>query len=420
VTPYLRGLNPITALAASLLIAAGAESGAGAGPPRLAAPLFGGDAVVSGTFVTTLGNVTIAVESYTRTSERLEGDIVLRVPGTTRYHYRLNFAKDGSVRTSEFTIKPLGAPKVDEQRRLNMEFDRDATRLVSVAGGETQVAERPPVASANVLFLGGYASSHGLYGSFGMYEHLIGRVGQADSGIARFQAFSPDTGKAATRRFRRVSPDTVDVDFFNMAWTRVTLDASGRILAADATATTEGTLTRRVDFMEIDRLEKEYLALDRAGQGIGEASPNVETRASVEGVSIVLKYGSPRLRGRTGVLRALVASNAVWRTGANEATTIEFDRDLLFAGVRVPGGRYSLWTFATPEGAELIVNRESGQWGTAYKKAQDLLRLPLRSSRLEAPVDPFTIKVDKGESDWDLRIEWDDFRWSIAIAAVTR
>lgn len=385
--------------------------------PPLPAP-YGG--VRSGSFITTLGNETVAVESYTRTGDRIEGDIVLRVPGTTRYHYRLNFAKDGSVRRSEFTVKPLGAPKVDELRRLNLEFERDTLRLVSVVRGETQIAERPAVAPANVLFLGGYASSHGLYGSFGMYEHLIGRLGVSDGGITSLQTLSPDTGKVATRRFRRVSSDTVDIDFFKMAWTRVTLDPEGRILSADATATTERTLTKRVDFMEIDRLEKEYLALDKAGKGIGEASPNVATRASLDGVSIILKYGSPRLRGRNGVLKALVASGVVWRTGANEATTIDFDRDLTFGDSRLPAGRYSLWTFATSKGADLIINKETGQWGTAYRKGQDLLRLPLTTTPLDAPVEDFVIRIVKGDAGWELRIEWDTFRWSMPVSPVSR
>lgn len=67
---------------------------------------------VSGGFLTTLGNDTVAAERYTRTKDRLEGDILLRVPGTTRYHYEIAFDHDGAVKKSSFQVRPLGAPSV--------------------------------------------------------------------------------------------------------------------------------------------------------------------------------------------------------------------------------------------------------------------------------------------------------------------
>lgn len=383
----------------------------------VSAPVLGQDVVPHrGSFITTLGNETVAVETYTRTRDSLEGDIVLRVPGTTRYHYRLTFAKDGAVRTSEFAIRPMGAPRVDDQRRLTLEFDQNRVRLTSTARGEAQVAERQADPSPNVLFLGGYASSYGLYGSFGMYEHLFTRLDAADPRTTTLQVFAADTGKASPRQFRRASPTLVEVRFFKMAWMHVTLDTSGEITSADATDTTERTLTRRVEFMEIERLEKEFLALDKQGKGVGEASPNIETRATLGASSIVLKYGSPRLRGRTGVLKALIASGSVWRTGANEATTIEFNRDLNVGGSRVAAGKYSLWTMATADGAQLIINKEAGQWGMAYKPALDLVRLRVTQATVDPPLENFAIAVVTRDGAAELRIEWDTFRWSVTIA----
>lgn len=388
----------------ALLLAASTSDAGSDGPGRVSA------------WVTTLGNEVVAVESCMRTAERLSGDIVLRVPGTTRYHYSLTFQKDGSVRKSEFTIKPLGAPGVDEHRRLEMEFGREGVRVVSVVQGETQVAHRSAGPSPNVLFLGGYASSYGLYGSFGMYEHLLSRLPVHGSESMSVETFSADTGKISIRQFKRLSPTEGEISFFKMAWMQVALDGSGNIVSADATATTERTLTKRVESLDVDRIEREFVALDRAKKGLGEISPNVETRATILGAPVAVKYGSPRLRGRSGVSRALAASGAVWRTGANEATTIDFGRDMIVGNVRVPAGRYSLWTQVRGEGAELIINKEAGQWGTEYHKGMDLARVTLQTAVVDSPIENFTIGLVNGGSGWELLIEWDTFRWSTPLS----
>lgn len=373
------------------------------------------DAVVRGSFVARLGNDVVAVESYTRTSRRLQGDIVLRVPGTTRYHYDLSFANDASVKRSEFTIKPLGAPGVDDPRRLIMEFGRDSMTLTSISRGERQAGSRPVSGAPNVVFRGGYGSSHGLYDSLAMYEHLLANVKVSNEPI-HIEAFGAGNGKPTTRLFKRASANRAAVDYFKMAWIGLTLDDAGRIVAADATATTEPTRIERVEFADINRFEKEFLALDRAGRGLGVASPNVETRAKVDDASIVLKYGSPRLRGRTGVMKALVESGAVWRTGANEATTLETNRDLLLGDALIPAGKYSLWTRASAAGVQLIVNRETGQWGTAYKAAQDLVRVPLAVATSQTPVESFVIEVASEGGRCELRLRWETFVWSVDIA----
>lgn len=370
---------------------------------------------VRGTFITRLGEDVVAVESYTRSKRRLEGDIVLRVPGTTRYHYEVTFADNGTVKRSEFTIRPLGAPGVDEPRRLILDFGGESVRLNSIIRGESQRVTKPAEGAAHVVFLGGYGSSHGLYGSFGMYEHLLSLVRPGPE-PSRFEALGADNGKRVTRFVKRPTETSAAVDYFKMAWTHLTLDEEGRILAADASGTTERTRTKRTEFTPVDPFEKEFLAVDRSGKGLGSASPNVEIQAKVGGASIVIKHGSPRLRGRTGVMKALTEAGTVWRTGANEATTLETSRDIVLGGVRVPAGKYSLWTQARGGTVELIVNREAGQWGTSYQAAQDLARTPLVVGTSESPLEAFMIDVVARGSGQELRLRWDTFVWSVAIS----
>jgi len=370
--------------------------------------------------VTSLGNDVVAVETYTRSSEKLVGDILLRVPGTTRFHYELTFANDGSVRRSVFEVKPIGAPTVDDQRRLTLEFDKDQVRIVSNIGGEQQMATKPSAGARQVLFMGGYGASFGLYSSFGMYEHLFAQLKDLTNEARPVMAFSAATAEPAQRFVRKVSPTEFDVDFFKMAWSRVTLDESGRVVSADATGTTEKTTTKRVDALDIAKMEKEFVALDKSGKGMGSASPNVETKAKVGGASVTVRYGSPRLRGRTGVMAAMSASGKVWRTGANEAATIEVDRDITIGGTSIPKGRYSLFTLPTAGGVQLIVNKETGQWGLAYKEAQDLARIPMTVSQSAAPMESFTISIAPNGPATELRMAWDTFVWSVPIAAAVK
>lgn len=387
----------------------------------LATPaVLSADGPPTGGLVTTLGNDVVAVETYTRTAQRLQGDILLRVPGTTRFHYELTFASDGSVRRSIFEVRPLGAPNVDDQRRLTLEFDKDQVRIVSAVGGEQQMASRPAAGARQVLFMGGYGASFGLYSSFGMYEHLFAQLKDLTSESKAIMAFGAATAEPAQRFVRKISPTEFDVDFFKMAWSRITVDETGRIVGADATGTTEKTVTKRVDAIDLSKMEKEFVALDKSGKGIGSASPNVEAKGKAGDASITVRYGSPRLRGRSGVMAALTASGKVWRTGANEAATIEIDRDVTIGGAAVPKGRYSLFTLPTSAGVQLIVNKEVGQWGLAYKEAQDFVRIPMTVSQSATPTENFTISIAAAGSTSELRMAWDTFVWSVPIASVAK
>jgi hypothetical protein len=384
-------------------------------------PSASASAIVDGTrstnaLITTLGADTIAVESYVRSSDKLVGDILLRVPGTTRFHYELTFDADGGVKKSIFEIKPIGAPGVDDERRLSMEFDKDKVRIVSTANGEQQTATRPTGGARAVLFMGGYGASNGIYNSFGMYEHVLARL-NAGAEPTQVVAFGAATAEPAQRFVKRISPTQFDVDFFKMAWTHIGVDEQGRIVSADASETTEKTTTKRVETLDIAKLEKEFVALDKSGKGIGPASPNVEAKGTIAGASVTVRYGSPRLRGRGGVMEQLAKGGKVWRTGANEATVIEIDRDMTIGGARLPKGKYSLFTVVTPAGVQLIVNKETGQWGVAYKQSEDLVRVPMTVTTVPSPTENFTISlVPTGE----LRMAWDTFVWTVPFAPVGR
>ena len=107
----------------------------------------------------------------------------------------------------------------------------------------------------------------------------------------------------------------------------------------------------------------------------------------------------------------------MWRTGANEATTIRFADTVQVAGASVPAGTYTLWTIPRATGDwELIISKQKGVWGTSYDAKQDLVRVPVKTKRVAVPVETFTIEFEPGPSDAAIMtMTWDRTRITVPI-----
>ncbi len=108
----------------------------------------------------------------------------------------------------------------------------------------------------------------------------------------------------------------------------------------------------------------------------------------------------------------------VWRAGANAATTLHTDADLILGGLRVPKGDYTLYVdIADPSHWVLIVNKQTGQWGTHYDPAQDLGRVKMAMSRTLAPVENLTYTLTAlGGTTGKLTLEWENRSASVLLA----
>ena len=125
---------------------------------------------------------------------------------------------------------------------------------------------------------------------------------------------------------------------------------------------------------------------------------------------IRIDYGQPHLRGRALHTDNLVPFDSVWRTGANEATSFETEVDVTIGGAAVPKGKYTLYSLPTSRGWTLIVNKNTGQWGTEYDAKHDLVRIPLRLRQLRDPVESLSIALvpagSAAPAKGQLRIVW--------------
>ena len=361
-------------------------------------------------FVTTLGRDTVALESFTRTPARVEGDIMVRIPGTVLCHYLLELASDGSVRRSMLDVKPLGAPTL-ASRHVVIDIPGDSLTAEVDSAGHRERTRRAIGKGSFPQFMTGFGDSYGLYSSLGVYEALIQHLVTGTDTVS-IPSINMATGRTVPRQFLRRSPTTVDADYFKIAWTHLTLDQSGQIMSADGSETTEKVQSRRTDYFDVPQAAKQFAALDKAGKGLGLASPNVIAKGAVGGEPVVVSYGSPRRRNRT-ILGAVVPYDKVWRTGANQATVIVFDKALVMGGTALPAGSYSLWTLPKQDGSvDLIVNAQHGQYGTDYDGSHDIVHLPMKVGTVGTPQENFAIAIANGE----LSLSWDTFVWTVPIA----
>ncbi|HVS12282.1 MAG TPA: DUF2911 domain-containing protein [Thermoanaerobaculia bacterium] len=134
----------------------------------------------------------------------------------------------------------------------------------------------------------------------------------------------------------------------------------------------------------------------RLGQPSFRLSPTGTAEVILGDVHVAIAYSRPYARGRT-IFGELVPWGEVWRTGANEATSLVTDGDLLIGDAAVPAGEYTLYTIPEPTGWTLIVSRETGQWGTVYNPERDRARIPMRSEALPELVEQLTLRFETPE-----------------------
>lgn len=146
-------------------------------------------------------------------------------------------------------------------------------------------------------------------------------------------------------------------------------------------------------------------------------SPPGSADVTLKGQQITITYGRPSMRGRK-IMGELVPYGKVWRTGANEATTLTTPVDLDIGGTNVPAGKYTLWTLPSEGTWKLIINKQTGQWGTEYSEDQDLARVDMQKSQTSAPVEQFTMSWKKtGDDRADLVLEWENTRVWVPVRA---
>jgi hypothetical protein len=168
-----------------------------------------------------------------------------------------------------------------------------------------------------------------------------------------------------------------------------------------------------------------YTTLGAAAMGLGFAqqSPPAQTSVTIGGKAISIKYAAPSVRGRKifgdGGLLSHDPHYPVWRAGANSATALHTDANLDIQGLKVPAGDYTLFVnVADPDHWELIVSKDTKEWGLAYKENMDLGRVKMNMSKPPAPIEVYKMTLSgSGGNSGKLQLEWENHIASVSFTA---
>lgn len=390
----LSGLNFIArrCVVACVIIAV---AGGCASTPNVSESSAPAAAPETGAFVVTLGSDTLAVERFTRTADRLSIDAVVTSPQTIRRTIAVDFTGGAPSQFSVATIRPgAAAPR---PQSFMIRYGADSATLEARLVPDSLQTRRFAAPPGTLPMLGN---------SFALLENLTmyARRSAGDS-VAVPVSWLSLRPSAGTVTIRRLGPDSMLVWSFPGEPVRARVDARGRLLGLHGLNTTLKVVVQRVATADIDAITNRF-----ATRPLGQLSARDSVRVTIGTAVVSLDYGRPRKRGRT-VYGGIVPWNRVWRTGANAATGFTTTADLVARGTTIPAGSYTLWTLPSPDGWKLILNRQTGQWGTEYDPARDLARIDLREERVISPVETLTMNVEPVGSGGVLSIAWDDRRF---------
>jgi hypothetical protein len=126
-------------------------------------------------------------------------------------------------------------------------------------------------------------------------------------------------------------------------------------------------------------------------------------------------YSRPQKNGRT-IFGELVEYGKVWRLGANEATEIEFFKNVKINNTKIKKGRYTLYCIPNTDTWTIILNKETDIWGAfKYNQTKDVLRVDLPVKKQSESIEVFSMVFEKSPTGTNLQIGWDDVRVSLPI-----
>jgi len=358
-----------------------------------------GLAAQSGAFVIRLGVDTLGVERYTRSAAQLRGEQVLRAPRGVHRIYTVTYRGDGSVERFELVTHNVdGGPGPMETR---------ATAEYGPGGVAMRVPEGDSVASVTAAVTAPVAPWE--INVYGLTEDVLRRARAASRTEFAMPVVRLGVAEPMTATVRRVGDDSMVASFDAVGPFRIRTDSAGTLLGLSGVG---GTLQ-----VTVDRVPPPDIAAIGPALGsrpLGVLSPADSVKVRIGRAELAVRYARPARRGRQ-IFGTVVPWDRVWRTGANSATRFATSADLLVGGAAVPAGEYSLYSIPSPSGWTLIVNRNTGQWGTTYDQQHDLVRIPMSVADVALPVEQFTIAIEPGPAGGVLSLAWDRTRASVPI-----
>ncbi|HEY4303235.1 MAG TPA: DUF2911 domain-containing protein [Gemmatimonadaceae bacterium] len=372
------------------------------------------------TFVTRLGNDTIAVETVTRSGNHVTTEAVDRFPRVRKRHTDITLAPDGGIQHLTMDITTPSEPENQRQRHVIADVNKDSiimtkrdaaafTRWALADHGETVMAHVPQMYSLYELYFAAALQRMKARGSNGrdtaqLRQFYIDR---------EFDKFGTHHGIVT-----RLADGKIEIEHDWLAGTgEATIDSAFQLQHYSGARTTyKVDVTRVADSPDIAALATRFAAEEAKGGGAKQLSVRDTVRATIGAAAFTVDYARPLARGRK-LLGDIIPFGNVWRTGANAATQFTTTVPITVGTLKLVPATYTLWTLPRADGTvDLIINKQSGQWGTEYDHSRDLGATPLKTEVANPPVEEFTIAIQSGDAHHGtLVIEWGSFRWTVPI-----
>ena len=155
---------------------------------------------------------------------------------------------------------------------------------------------------------------------------------------------------------------------------------------------------------------------------IPQASPKCTLEQAVGLIDVAIQYSRPSAKGRV-IFGNLVPFGKLWRTGANENTTISFSDDVIIDGKTLKKGKYALFTTPKADNWEIVFYSATDNWGNpeTWDESQVALRTTAKSESLCKPVESFTIGIQSLDNNFaNLELSWEKTMASIKFEVPTQ
>ena len=362
-------------------------------------------------FLTTLGRDTISIESVLRQGNTITSDEADRFPVVRIRHTVVDLNDDGSIRHLEMLIHTPSEPSGQRDRKV----------VADVSGNKVHLSKTDSTGTVNRDFqTGGAIVVAHVQQMYSLYE-LYFAAALKEGKPVQMRQFYID------REFDRFPLGHATVNPLKEGKMEVThdwlsgtgeamMDSTGDMLSYSGVRTTYDVWVIRLDTPpDVKGVAERLEAKEAAAGSVKSLSVRDTTRAQIGNAIFTVDYGRPLLRGRT-LLGGLIPYDYVWRTGANAATQFTTSVPIRIAGMQVPAGTYTLFTAPHTSGVDLIVNKQTGEWGTEYNRSLDLGRARLSSEVATSPVEEFTISIKPTDKrHGTLVLEWGSLKWSAPI-----
>lgn len=346
-------------------------------------------------YIVRLGQDTTSVERFTRGKDGWEVDQVGRAPRVLRRHGVIKLGMNGSVTGMDVTVSKVGAPAgITLQHTV---ATRTGDSMAVEFHADTTVRKGTMAVPANAM-----VPVISMWVGFDAMAQRL-KAGKADS--LHTPLWFPGSNSMSWVAMRKLGKDSIEIQTEFDTY-RARIDGKGQILGIRPIKGTQQYSVDRVSTVDIDAYATAFAAKESQGGALGQLSVRDTARATAGGATMWIDYGRPLKRGRT-IFGGVVPWGDVWRTGANAATQFKTDKALQFGATNVPAGFYTLWTVPTPTGWTLIINSETGQWGTEHKAEKDLYKIPLTVTHGGQPAEKFTIHIQPLDKGGQIHFVWD-------------